>query len=60
VPQRPYRERGIKELDGYGAELVTLEFAYAVSVDPSHRTYLAAPGTASRARFEIADADADA
>jgi threonine dehydrogenase-like Zn-dependent dehydrogenase len=30
-----YRERGIKELDGYGAELVTLERAYAVKLDPS-------------------------
>jgi threonine dehydrogenase-like Zn-dependent dehydrogenase len=28
-----YRERGIKELDGYGAELVTLEPEYAVKVD---------------------------
>jgi threonine dehydrogenase-like Zn-dependent dehydrogenase len=30
-----YRERGIKELDGYGAQLVTLEPAYAVRLDPS-------------------------
>jgi threonine dehydrogenase-like Zn-dependent dehydrogenase len=30
-----YRERGIKELDGYGAELVTLEPEFAVKVDPS-------------------------
>jgi threonine dehydrogenase-like Zn-dependent dehydrogenase len=30
-----YRERGIKELDGYGAELVTLEPEYAVQLDPS-------------------------
>lgn len=30
-----YRERGIKELDGYGAELVTLEPDYAVKLDPS-------------------------
>jgi threonine dehydrogenase-like Zn-dependent dehydrogenase len=30
-----YRERGIKELDGYGAELVTLESEFAVTVDPS-------------------------
>jgi threonine dehydrogenase-like Zn-dependent dehydrogenase len=30
-----YRERGIKELDGYGSELVTLEPQYAVKVDPS-------------------------
>jgi threonine dehydrogenase-like Zn-dependent dehydrogenase len=30
-----YRERGIKELDGYGAELVTLEPDYAVRIDPS-------------------------
>jgi threonine dehydrogenase-like Zn-dependent dehydrogenase len=30
-----YRERGIKELDGYGAELVTLEPDYAVRIDPA-------------------------
>ena len=30
-----YRERGIKELDGYGAELVTLEPGFAVQLDPS-------------------------
>jgi threonine dehydrogenase-like Zn-dependent dehydrogenase len=30
-----YRERGIKELDGYGAELVTLEPGYAVKLDQS-------------------------
>jgi threonine dehydrogenase-like Zn-dependent dehydrogenase len=30
-----YRERGIKELDGYGAELVTLEPGYAVKLDPA-------------------------
>jgi threonine dehydrogenase-like Zn-dependent dehydrogenase len=30
-----YRERGIKELDGYGAERVTLEADYAVKLDPS-------------------------
>jgi threonine dehydrogenase-like Zn-dependent dehydrogenase len=30
-----YRELGIKELDGYGAELVTLEPEYAVKLDPS-------------------------
>jgi threonine dehydrogenase-like Zn-dependent dehydrogenase len=30
-----YRERGIKELDGYGAEWVTLEPEFAVKVDPS-------------------------
>jgi threonine dehydrogenase-like Zn-dependent dehydrogenase len=30
-----YRERGIKELDGYGAELVTLEPDFAIKVDPS-------------------------
>jgi threonine dehydrogenase-like Zn-dependent dehydrogenase len=30
-----YRERGIKELDGYGAELVTLEPGYAVRIEPS-------------------------
>jgi threonine dehydrogenase-like Zn-dependent dehydrogenase len=30
-----YRERGIKELDGYGAELVALEPEYAVKLDPS-------------------------
>jgi hypothetical protein len=29
-----YRERGIKELDGYGAEVVTLEPHPAVKVDP--------------------------
>ena len=29
-----YRERGIKELDGYGAELWTVEPDYAVRVDP--------------------------
>jgi glucose 1-dehydrogenase len=29
-----YKERGIKELDGYGAELVTLEQDYAVKVSP--------------------------
>jgi threonine dehydrogenase-like Zn-dependent dehydrogenase len=28
-----YRERGIKELDGYGAERVTLEVDYAVKID---------------------------
>jgi threonine dehydrogenase-like Zn-dependent dehydrogenase len=30
-----YRERGIKEIDGYGAELVTLEPEFAVKLDPS-------------------------
>ncbi|HEX2104285.1 MAG TPA: glucose 1-dehydrogenase [Solirubrobacteraceae bacterium] len=30
-----YRERGIKELDGYGAELVALEAEYAVRIDPA-------------------------
>jgi threonine dehydrogenase-like Zn-dependent dehydrogenase len=30
-----YRERGIKELDGYGAERVALERAFAVKLDPS-------------------------
>jgi threonine dehydrogenase-like Zn-dependent dehydrogenase len=30
-----YRERGIKELDGYGAELVTLESDYAVRLPPA-------------------------
>jgi threonine dehydrogenase-like Zn-dependent dehydrogenase len=30
-----YRERGIKELHGYGSELVTLEPDYAVKLDPS-------------------------
>jgi threonine dehydrogenase-like Zn-dependent dehydrogenase len=30
-----YRERGIKELDGYGAELVTLEPDFAVKIDPA-------------------------
>jgi threonine dehydrogenase-like Zn-dependent dehydrogenase len=30
-----YRERGIKELDGFGAELVALEPDYAVKVDPA-------------------------
>jgi threonine dehydrogenase-like Zn-dependent dehydrogenase len=30
-----YRERGIKELDGYGAELVTLEPEFAVRLDPT-------------------------
>ena len=30
-----YRERGIKELDGYGAELVAVEREYAVKLDPS-------------------------
>jgi threonine dehydrogenase-like Zn-dependent dehydrogenase len=30
-----YRERGIKELDGYGAERVALEQEYAVKVDPA-------------------------
>jgi glucose 1-dehydrogenase len=30
-----YRERGIKELHGYGAELVTLEADYAVRIDPA-------------------------
>jgi threonine dehydrogenase-like Zn-dependent dehydrogenase len=30
-----YRERGIKELDGYGAERVALEAAYAVRVEPA-------------------------
>jgi threonine dehydrogenase-like Zn-dependent dehydrogenase len=29
-----YRERGIKGLDGFGAELVTLEPEYAVGLDP--------------------------
>jgi glucose 1-dehydrogenase len=29
-----YRERGIKELDGFGAELVTLEPGFAVKLDP--------------------------
>ncbi len=29
-----YRERGIKELDGYGSELWTVETDYAVRVDP--------------------------
>jgi glucose 1-dehydrogenase len=29
-----YRERGIKELDGFGAELWTVEADYAVKVDP--------------------------
>jgi threonine dehydrogenase-like Zn-dependent dehydrogenase len=29
-----YRERGIKELDGYGAQLVALEPAFAVKLDP--------------------------
>jgi threonine dehydrogenase-like Zn-dependent dehydrogenase len=29
-----YRERGIKELDGFGAELVAVELDYAVAVDP--------------------------
>jgi threonine dehydrogenase-like Zn-dependent dehydrogenase len=29
-----YRERGIKELDGYGSELWTVEADYAVRVDP--------------------------
>jgi threonine dehydrogenase-like Zn-dependent dehydrogenase len=33
-----YRERGIKELDGYGAELVTLEPDYAVRLDASLRS----------------------
>jgi threonine dehydrogenase-like Zn-dependent dehydrogenase len=30
-----YRERGIKELDGFGAELVTLEPDFAVALDPA-------------------------
>jgi glucose 1-dehydrogenase len=30
-----YRERGIKELDGYGAELVTLGPEFAVKLDPA-------------------------
>jgi threonine dehydrogenase-like Zn-dependent dehydrogenase len=30
-----YRERGIKELDGYGAELVALEPEFAIKLDPS-------------------------
>lgn len=30
-----YGERGIKELDGYGAELVTLEREFAVPLDPA-------------------------
>src|SRR5947209_13307798 len=30
-----YRERGIKELDGYGSQLVTLEQEFAVKLDPS-------------------------
>jgi threonine dehydrogenase-like Zn-dependent dehydrogenase len=30
-----YRERGIKELDGYGAELVTVEPEFAIKLDPS-------------------------
>jgi threonine dehydrogenase-like Zn-dependent dehydrogenase len=30
-----YRERGIKELDGYGAELVTVEPEFTVKVDPA-------------------------
>jgi threonine dehydrogenase-like Zn-dependent dehydrogenase len=30
-----YRERGIKELDGYGAQLFTLEPQFAVKLDPS-------------------------
>jgi len=30
-----YTERGIKELDGFGSELWTVEAAYAVRVDPS-------------------------
>jgi glucose 1-dehydrogenase len=30
-----YKERGIKELDGYGAELVTIEPQFAVKLDPS-------------------------
>jgi threonine dehydrogenase-like Zn-dependent dehydrogenase len=29
-----YRERGIKELDGYGAQLVAVEAEYAVALDP--------------------------
>jgi glucose 1-dehydrogenase len=29
-----YRERGIKELDGYGAERVTIELDFAVKLDP--------------------------
>lgn len=33
-----YRERGIKELDGYGAELVALEPEFAVLLDPSLRS----------------------
>jgi threonine dehydrogenase-like Zn-dependent dehydrogenase len=30
-----YQERGIKELDGYGAERVTLEAEYAIKLDPA-------------------------
>jgi len=30
-----YRERGIKDLDGYGAELVVVEREFAVRLDPS-------------------------
>jgi threonine dehydrogenase-like Zn-dependent dehydrogenase len=30
-----YRERGIKELDGYGAELVVIEREFAVRLDPA-------------------------
>jgi threonine dehydrogenase-like Zn-dependent dehydrogenase len=30
-----YRERGIKELDGFGAELVVVEREFAVKLDPS-------------------------
>jgi glucose 1-dehydrogenase len=30
-----YRERGIKELDGFGAELVTLEPDFAIRLDPA-------------------------
>jgi threonine dehydrogenase-like Zn-dependent dehydrogenase len=30
-----YRERGIKELDGYGSELVVIEREFAVKLDPS-------------------------
>jgi threonine dehydrogenase-like Zn-dependent dehydrogenase len=42
-----YRERGIKELDGFGAELVTLEEDYAVPVDPALRTVGVLTETAS-------------
>jgi threonine dehydrogenase-like Zn-dependent dehydrogenase len=30
-----YRERGIKELDGFGAELVTLERDFAIKIEPA-------------------------